>query len=145
MRQGSPGQYVQCVGLFGSICPRASNNLCSYVAIHMPTKNQNPGRSISHPKKLTVYDSTVQAAFESFNYAALATKLSRKHGSHEKRMSERFVPLNTHVAVAPLGSYHTTPFRIAFKRASRAWYTHTTWDIESSVHDGPKKRLARTK
>lgn len=144
MRQGSPRQYVQCVGLFGSICPGFQQSLLLRSNSHADTKSE-PRTEYITPSKMTVYDATVQAAFEPLNYAVLATKLSRKHGSHEKRMSERFVPLNTHVAVAPLGSYHTTPFRIAFKRASGPWFNHTIWDIESSVYDGPKKRLARTK
>ena len=87
---------------------------------------------------MTVYDVTVQAAFEPLNHAELATEMSQKHSSHEKRVSECFVPLNTDVAVALLGSYHTTHLCSAFKRAcDLSWFT--IWDIESSVHDGAKK------
>ena len=84
---------------------------------------------------MTVYDVTILAAFEPPNHAELAIKMPQKHSSHEKCVSECFFPLNTDVAVALLGSYHTH-LCSAFKRACDLWFT--TSDIESIVSDGAK-------
>ena len=48
---------------------------------------------------MTVYDATVQAAYEPLNRADFATTMSQKQSCHEKRESECFVWLNTDVAL----------------------------------------------
>ena len=138
MLQGSLGQRVQCP-VFLAQFDSASTNLCSYVLMHISTRNQIPGQSTSHPSKMTVYDATLRAAFEPPSYADLATKEPQKPRSHKNHVSDRFVPLNTDVDVTLLGSYHTTPSKSAFKTARLSWFTHTTWDIEPIIHDGARK------